>query len=636
MHRGNHIIGASHLIAERLDVPAASAQLLGLVQSIVPRLTWLIAVVFALLSAPAFAQRKQSPAGLVPPQPVQLNVKVRREGKTEIPLRIHGLANEPLKFLVRTPPAHGRLSEPRQTGRETAVTIYEPPADLAITADKFFYAAQSAAGVSAPVEVTLTIIDQPAQLTIPDTLEFPSLRAGGTNSKLLEINNRGGSVAAGEVIVEAPWRIEGQTTYRLSAGDIAIFKVIFAPTAGGAFEGVARFTSDPAHSTTLRGTAETSVAASPAQVILHNEPSDPIRNGAFELTNQTDEPRTLQIKADSRLQVPPQVTLPARGRVNVPIQTTPGDVRALNVEIRVTGPDLDLRVPVKAAAPGAILRANQPALAFGQLPVGRTASVRFEFENIGGAAGEIAWTIGTPFRTAQNSALLLPGEKRAFDMEIETKTTGRYRAWLQCKSATQTFELPVEAEIVAGMRPPKTGGVAAGSAPPPSAESPTTPENIEPTKTYVVPDEWFRTRALPAGVRVAKLTPTSATLQWPVSLSAATRFRIDLRRLSYAADGSLQVNWLELSGLEVKREGQNYLTTIHELQPAQPWTIRVLPLKETGEPDQRLFAIDFRTPAPSSLLPKVSPLHGLLVALLGLIVWQAAAHWRRRQSPSGL
>src|SRR6478736_495607 len=201
-----------------MDGDDANTQFLAPVQSMLPRPVWLIVIACLLLLAPAHAQRKQpkEPVGIAPPQPVTLNVKIRREGKTEIPLRIHGMANEPLQYLIRVPPLHGKLSEPRATGRETAVSVYEPPADLNITTDRFFYAVKSAQGVSAPVEVAVTILDQPAQLTIPDQLEFATVRTGNSSSKLLEITNTGGSLAVGEVIVEAPWRLEGKPGYRLA------------------------------------------------------------------------------------------------------------------------------------------------------------------------------------------------------------------------------------------------------------------------------------------------------------------------------------------------------------------------------------------------------------------------------------
>ncbi|MEI9896320.1 MAG: hypothetical protein WDN28_21260 [Chthoniobacter sp.] len=148
--------------------------------------------------------------GAAPPQPVELNIKVRREGKTEIPLRIYGKANEPLKYLIRVPPVHGRLSEPRPTEREVSVVVYEPPADLGITTDKFSYAVQSAVGVSASVEISMTIVDQPPQLTIQDALDFSTVRTGASNFRMLEISNHGGLIAAGDVIVNDPWKIEGK------------------------------------------------------------------------------------------------------------------------------------------------------------------------------------------------------------------------------------------------------------------------------------------------------------------------------------------------------------------------------------------------------------------------------------------
>ncbi len=206
---------------------------------------------------------------------------------------------------------------------------------------------------------------------------------------------------------------------------------------------MARFTSDPTHSTTLKGVGETSVNVIPAELVLQQLTGDPVRAGSLELTNQTDEPRNLELKTSERLQVPAQVALPPRGKMSVPVQIAASDVRPLQAEIRIFAPDLELRVPVKAPAPGAVLRAVQTSIAFGRVPLKPPSSVRFEMENIGGTQGEIQWTIGAPFRTNQNSVLLLPGERRGFDLEIEGTAPGNYRAWVQCKAGGQTFEIPV-------------------------------------------------------------------------------------------------------------------------------------------------------------------------------------------------
>jgi hypothetical protein len=229
--------------------------------------------------------------------------------------------------------------------------------------------------------------------------------------------------------------------------------------------------------------------------------------------------------------------------------------------------------------------------------------------------------------------LLLAGEKRGFDVEIESATPGRFRGWVQFKAGTQTFEIAVEAEVATGSgRPNPPTRVAAAKNMDPSAPAeaePVAPESVEEVPLPpLAPIEWFGDRTLPPGVKVAEVTPTTATLEWPASLSPASQFRVDLRQLAYAPEGDLTVNWLELGGLEIRREGANYVTTIRDLEPAQPWTIRVRPADGAGE--NRIFAIDFRTPPKPSYLPQVSPLRGLLALLFVLFAVQSFFWWRRR------
>jgi len=148
-----------------------------------------------------------------------------------------------------------------------------------------------------------------------------------------------------------------------------------------------------------------------------------------------------------------------------------------------------------------------------------------------------------------------------------------------------------------------------------------------------VPRDWFGDRFLPAGVQVTGLQPTAATIEWPTSLSAASQFRVDLRQFSFAENHTLVATWLELDGLDIKQQGSRYTVSIRDLQPAQPWTVRVRPLDASGTPDERLFAIDFKTPPKSSYVPHVSPLGGLFAVLALLLGWQAVARWRPRNEP---
>ncbi len=605
----------------------------------IPCLILFLAAISSALGADARAQRKEVP-GAAPPQPIPLVVKVRRGGKTEIPLRIYGQAHEPLKFLIRAAPAHGRISEPRQTEREAAVVVYEPPADIAITTDKFSYAVQGVVGVSAAVDVVVMLTDEPPQLVIPEALDFPAVGAGGTSMKLLEISNRGGGIATGEVIVDRQWRIDGSRQYRISAGNVAIFKITFAPSTGGTFDGVARFTSDPAHSTNLHGEAESSITAEPASITLENEIGDPVRTGAFELTNQTDEPRVLKLKADPRLQLPPQVTVPARGKITIPVQTDAADVQALDAEIHLEAPGFELAVPVRAPKLGPILRTSPSAIALGRIKVGQPAGARFELENIGGSPGEAKWEISTPFQVAQKSTILLPGEKRSFPLEIDTRAVGRYRTWLQIKAGGQSVDLPVQAEVLEGPRKP--------SEPPPPARAPdspipTPPDSPKPEPSDVpaatiipsVERDWSADHTAPQGVTVTT-TSTKATVEWPANLSDAAKFRLELRDLVTDAAGNLQVIWRTPTPVPIERRGETFVATLDGLDAGQPWTARILPIDANGAPGPRLFAVDFDTPPKPSYLPKVS-LFGALVCVLGaLLGWRLFTYWRDRKYRPGL
>jgi len=599
----------------------------------IPRPAWLLALFFCLTLMPVSAQRKEAP-GIAPPPPVALNVKIRREGKTEIPLQIHGKANEVLKFLIRTPPLHGKVSEPRKTEREAAVVVYEPPTDLAIGTDKFLFSVQSSVGVSAPVEVNITIIDQPPLLEIPDSIDFGTVRAGTPATKFLEITNRGGGLAIGEVIVETPWKIDGPAGYRLKSGELAIYKLIFTPTTGGTFEKVARFTSDPTHSTTLRGTAESAVAAGPSPIVLRHEASDPVRTGTLELTNQTDEARTLQFKADARLHVPPSVALPARAKIEVPIQSAPGDVQALEAELRIEGQDLALSVPVKAAAVGPIVRAAPRAIVFESVAVGKVAAAQFELENVGGSTAEVTWNIAEPFRTAQNSTLLVAGEKRSFPLEIESKTAGRFRAWLQCKVGAQTFDVPVEAQVGGGTpptrRPPEARASTSPDAPEVAPEIPAVSNAVP-----AVPMDWLEDPIRPPDVSVSEKTATTATLKWPLALSESTAFRIEARDLYLDPDGKLAVRWIPVGDQKIASADGSYAAKLSGLRPATSHTVRVLPLNAQGEPGERLFAVRFHTAAKPTLKPRSWLMPCLAAALFALVGWQVVRWVRRQREPAG-
>ena len=247
----------------------------------------------------------------------------------------------------------------------------------------------------------------------------------------------------------APWKVEGRSRYQLAAGESANFKIVFAPAEAGNFRGEIIFTSDREHSTALDGTAAMPVSVEPAEILLRHEPGFALRTGVFEIINRTGEARTFRLSAGPRLRVEPQASVPAGGRLAVAVNTQATDVAALDDAVKVDADGFTLRVPVKAAAVGVILRAGQERVSLGRLPADRGGQVALDVENIGGTPAVVTGEIGAPFAVTPASFLLASGEKRQVALGIQPAGAGPYRGWLKLKAAPMTVEVEIDAELAA-------------------------------------------------------------------------------------------------------------------------------------------------------------------------------------------
>ena len=597
---------------------------------LVPLAALCAAVALAGGPCAAGAERKKEPLPEAPPPVLPQAVKVPRGEPVEIALRIYGVKNEPLKYLIRTPPKSGKLTEPRVLEREVSAVTYTPPADLAVTRDRFSYAVQNGAGVSASVDVLITIVDQPPDLALPGALDFAPMLAGATAAKTVEIRNRGGGLAEGQVAVEAPWKIEGAARYRLAAGARVVFKVVFAPEKGGVFESAVRFSSQPESGVRVRGEAQEAIAAAPAKIELQNAAGDAVRTGAFELTNQTDAECRVTLSGGARLQVPAELTVPAHGKVSVPVQTAATDVTALDGEVRAESAGLTVRVPVRAARVGPLVRSVRGPVMFGRVDAARAAGADFELENFGGTAADVSWEIGAPFVMEQPSARLAPGEKKTLTLRMQpAAAAGKYRAWLTVQCNRQKLEIPVEAELFAKAAPAAASraNVAASLAREPDTPAPE--ESAVPLSPLIkdLSVELFR----PEGAGVVRLTVRGATLAWPVALHPATKYRLEYRRLVVEAAGELKVVWDEIPQALVRREGEQYTGSFDGLLPATNYGVRVVPLGPDGEAGRPLFTQLFVTPGGADMRSKFTLMRGLMAVLAVCAGFMLRQHWMRNR-----
>lgn len=181
-----------------------------------------------------------------PPTPMSRTVEVQEGGRVDIPLTLTGApAGRTLDFVIRVPPSKGRLDPVRTSiGGDAAQVTYTHNPSAGGGRDQFTFAVQRAGGgVSSSATIDIRIVENPPRLLVlPALLDFgPAALDGPPVRAQFTLVNQGGGVAAGRILLQAPWRLEGDETYRLARGQRKTFAVLFQPPRPSAFEGEVRF-----------------------------------------------------------------------------------------------------------------------------------------------------------------------------------------------------------------------------------------------------------------------------------------------------------------------------------------------------------------------------------------------------------
>jgi len=257
------------------------------------------------------------------------------------------------------------------------------------------------------VEVTITITDLPPQLAIPDRLDFHDPH--GQRRPAARNQQQGGLVATGEVLVDAPWRIEPDAIG--SAPGKCRLQGDLAPATGGTFEGSRA--SPPISSTAPLSWVRGDGSHDPAQVSCDRHPRS-VRTANL-IWSINDEPRTLELKTDG-LATPAAVHRPAHGKITVPNPDRTGDRQALTAEIRVEAPN-------SRSSAGECARAHASCGPSAHHHFGRLFVVRREHEFRAGKyrrhpASVVADRHAFPRRA---KPVLLVRRERSFSLDLDPK-----------------------------------------------------------------------------------------------------------------------------------------------------------------------------------------------------------------------
>jgi hypothetical protein len=547
-----------------------------------------------------------------PPQPIPQKVKVLRDSMIDIPLRIYGRKNQSVTFLIRLQPA-GKLTAPKNTEREAAVVQYRPPVNPAVTTDSFEYAARSDLGVSAPAVVEIEIIDIPAALIAPVEVLFGPILTGETDKETIEIQNQGGSVTEGDLMVNAPWRVEVSPHYRIEPGQRRSVAITFAPDKPGDFTAELRFSSQPDRVTTLRGKALSALEAKPAILRLEPIVGAMIRAAGLEIVNHTSEPQTVRVTGSPRLITDTPLALNPGQSSTIMVRTNKDDVRPLEVELVLESNTHRTVVPVRAEALPGVLQSDSTNVELRAPTPGGELVGMFTVRNLGGVSANADLVPDPEFQVSPNKVSLPASGEARIDVRLIKGVNPPIEGSIYLKSGDHSQKIAVSA-----------WGESKGTAPMARNDSKRTRKPARERDHVERPSQWSPYETDPAApidpvniVRTVAMSATSCSLEWHVERTSATQFVAETRELRIE-NGELAKHWHKHAAFRVDRIGNHFRGTIEQLEPSRMYTIRVRGLNDRGEPEATIFEASITTRPP--LAKTSSTIWKALLAVVAIAV----------------
>jgi hypothetical protein len=456
---------------------------------------------------------------------------------------------------------------------------------------------------------------------VPDLIDFGPLLTGGAAFKEIELTNLGGSIAAGEAQVSAPWRIEGPSAYRLAAGEKQKFLVFFEPKTAGPFRGEIRYTSHLDRVTTLRGVGEAAIAVTPAELRLQAASGSTARSGQLELTNNTASEQALKFSGSARLQVPAPLTLAAGGKQTVTISIDENNPAALDESLTIDGTGTQVMVPVHAKAIGPVLKAARDTVTFPPVKQGYPVTVELNVDNLGGVAGSWKASVDLPFQAEPLSFRLEPRERKEIKIAINALEVGTYRGWIRFEGEQQTHEARLEAEVtpVAMAAPPEARATRPAAAATPDVAAQRDAKEADARIAALI--------YLRDNVKIRNIVQDGATIDFPKALTTAGTCQVELRSTRFDDEGHLRVDWVPPPISHVTVAGDRFFAELRGLRPGSMNTVRISPVLDGGEPGEPIFITQFLTLPPKSAAFGIT---GFRVAIFLLIALGAGAYaWQR-------
>lgn len=518
------------------------------------------------------AQREQP----LPPPPEPLPVKVRVElgDSVEIQLRSSRRSVLPLKFLLRSKPHRGSLSEIVPTSRTTATVIYTPSDRLGTGTDVFTYALQAPnTAVSVPARVEIEIVEPPGRVNLPKEVEFPSVALGDVVKREITVKNVGRGRLRAKVEVPEPWSMTGDPWLNIDPGKSARVGLEFRPVhLGKAMGEMVILADDEETRVSLQGSGIDPLELNERKVMLG--PAGDESRKAVVLRNAAATERVVSVNAPEGVDVASEYRIPAGEEVAIEIGRKPDFSSPIDGDLLLESQNWSDRIQV--TAPGAPPRlVVQPAeqLRFEEIEAGQTSTAELVIRNEGGSTAwvECEAPEDVVLQPDPHGTELRAGEEVRVQVAVEPREAGSFERELKVGAAGQMQTLRISAVVRAGKRSERI--VATPEKMP--AGRPVTTEEEHGQPQPLLPRERYNDVPPVEALGVLERTRTSIKLVWKRPHPEVVDYRVERRVLNGNAKGEDVIAWKPLEDFRPRQEGDHVFLDLRGLRAGEVLSLRI-------------------------------------------------------------
>ncbi len=515
-----------------------------------------------------------------PPQPLAQTTQVQIGGTVEIPLRGVSRSGQQLSFLVRSSPALGALSEVSIRDRLSATVLYHHDAARGAGVDRFRYAVQvPGSGVSTPAEVIIRVVDKPSRFEAPTTMEFASVAAGKTRTKVAVLRNDGGGIVRGRMDLPEPWVFtDGDGSYSIGEGEMVEIALTFSPQIPGVFNGVASFSHASTRKLSLSGEAFAAIEAVAGSLEFRIGEDGQQRRAELRLKNRTNEPKRVDVNAPPELGGSREVRIGGQEEVAIILRSEPEFLKPLAGDITIVGEGVDISLPFRMFASPALLeiKGKEAWVDFGSVMQRRSMRATISVRNSGGSDAMLRGNVPEEISVAPSitGEPLAPGETRTFELTFtsaEPQTFNRELKIFDGAGSAVSWSVMAVVEpdprLAAGpvVRLP-LAGPGESSIPGARPQGPQTQIAFPPVEE----------------IRMTYRSKQEIHVEWDNPAPEVVQFHALERRIDFTPTGQMNIVWEPIKNATMTVGEKETSLEIRNLRPGQRITLGVIGLDSAG------------------------------------------------------